>query len=115
MKARHYVISACFMIVVACTAPIVPQNVNEQIIAARYALVTARTLNTQYVSAGTYSSSVAKEVQAQENKAEDALKLASGAVALGDLSTAKSQLDAANLLLAALNARIAQIKAQEKK
>jgi len=116
MKMKAIIIATLLALAVACGAqPIIPQNVNEQIVAARYALVTARNLNTQYVTNGAYSATVAKEVQAQEDKVEAALKLASGAVAIGDLTNAKNQLDAANLLLAGLNARIAQLKSQEVK
>lgn len=112
---KNSLLALLFAGLVACAQPVIPQNINEQIVAARYTLVTARTLNAQYVAGGTYSVDVAKEVQAQENKVEDALKLASGAVAVGDLTNAKNQLDAATLLLNALNMRIAQLKAQEVK
>ena len=112
---KNTMLALLFAGLCACAQPIIPQDINEQIVAARYTLVTARTLNAQYVAGNVYSAEIAKEVQAQENKVEDALKLASGAVAVGDLRNAKNQLDAATLLLNALNMRIAQLKAQEVK
>ena len=110
---KNILLALLFSSLFACAQPIIPRDVTDQITGARYTLVTARTLNAQYLASGLYSAEVGKEVQAQENKVEDALKFASGAVAVGDLSNAKNQLDAAYLLLNALNMRIAQLKAQQ--
>lgn len=112
---RKTMLALLFAGLCACAQPIIPRDMTDQITGARYTLVTTRTLNAQYLASGLYSAEVGREVQAQENKAEDALKLASSAVAVGDLRNAKNQLDAATMLLNALNMRIAQLKAQEVK
>lgn len=110
------ILAAIVIVIQGCAAlqTTAPKTLEERIAVSYITLTYAVNASTAMVNSGRISKAVGNEVLEQGLSIFNGLQLAETTARAGDLTSAENQLKAMQVLILALNQRIAQLEAQSK-
>lgn len=90
-----------------------PATPSQSIATAELTLNGVKRAHANLITTGRVTKEIDAKLFAEETKADDILKTAKAAVAIGDIAASKRQLEAMQTILIELNKRIAELEAQQ--